>query len=291
MMRSRAAAVLTKLPSRTKSQLSLKLVPPEPTKEGSNLETKKRETQMKQGQWRSSNKGMLIDNPIWSSLMTTHAHLARGDSRARRYQEDINSLAGLVAPSRLAFDSLARLLERQERVVLFLDTASDLPDYMEIVYTTQLFQMICDCNDDWSNQAGYAAQNPDVKVIALGVDDTPAIAALGEVMTPMRLRPGASEIGNFIGVRDRGQLIAMAGERLRFPGYTEISGVCTHPEFEGRGLAAMLVTQMVKRIHRRGDTACLHVTADNPRAVKLYRRLKFKLRRSFQLVVLRLTGD
>ena len=93
-------------------------------------------------------------------------------------------------------------------------------------------------------------------------------------------------LGNFWGVRENGKLIAMAGERFKHPGYTEISGVCTHPDHLGRGLAHALCVEVAERILARGETPYLHVFSSNIRAIKVYENLGFRIRRKVNAVIL-----
>jgi predicted GNAT family acetyltransferase len=79
----------------------------------------------------------------------------------------------------------------------------------------------------------------------------------------------------------------MAGERLKVPGYTEVSAVCTHPDHTGHGYARILMTEAMRRICERGETPFLHVREDNVRAIELYNRLGFKQRVQSHLAVLR----
>ena len=97
-------------------------------------------------------------------------------------------------------------------------------------------------------------------------------------------------MGPFLGVRIDGRLAAMAGERMRFPGYTEVSGVGTHPDFRGRGLARALSTAVVAAIEARGDKAFLHAWKTNRSAIGLYETLGFELRTEVNVSVLTRTG-
>jgi predicted GNAT family acetyltransferase len=94
-------------------------------------------------------------------------------------------------------------------------------------------------------------------------------------------------LGRFVGVRIGGRLVAMAGERLQGPGFTEVSGVCTHPDFRGRGLAGGLMRVVMGRILARGELPVLHVYTSNTGAVALYRTLGFAVRREVTMSVLR----
>jgi len=79
----------------------------------------------------------------------------------------------------------------------------------------------------------------------------------------------------------------MSGERLKVPGHTEVSAVCTHPEYTGKGYAGILMTEGMKRIRDRGETPFLHVRQDNVRAVEIYKRLGFRVRKVGHFAVLR----
>jgi predicted GNAT family acetyltransferase len=94
-------------------------------------------------------------------------------------------------------------------------------------------------------------------------------------------------MGTFIGIRIGGRLVAMAGERMRFPGYTEVSGVCTHPEFRGRGLARRLSAAVVSGIEARGEQAFLHAWKSNHSAISLYGGLGFEVRAEVNVAVLK----
>jgi predicted GNAT family acetyltransferase len=98
-------------------------------------------------------------------------------------------------------------------------------------------------------------------------------------------------MGTYLGIRKDGKLVAMAGERLKLPGYTEISAVCTHPEHLGHGYAGFLMTILAERIRERGETAILHVRAENMRAVQLYERLGFKRRLLSYFAVFRAVAE
>jgi predicted GNAT family acetyltransferase len=99
--------------------------------------------------------------------------------------------------------------------------------------------------------------------------------------------PRTHELGTYLGIRLQGKLVAMAGERLKVPGHTEVSAVCTHPEHTGKGYAAVLMAEVMRRIRKRGETPFLHVRADNERAIKIYKRLGFRERKLGHFAVLR----
>jgi predicted GNAT family acetyltransferase len=92
------------------------------------------------------------------------------------------------------------------------------------------------------------------------------------------LCPRIQKLGQFLGVREDGKLVAIGGLRLHIPGYREISTVATLPDHERRGYATAIMGGLIDRIHARGERPFLTVRTDNPRAVEIYRRLGFKER-------------
>jgi predicted GNAT family acetyltransferase len=123
----------------------------------------------------------------------------------------------------------------------------------------------------------------DPEVISLSDVDAKDMHDLVEKTKPGPFGKRTHEMGNYIGIRDRGRLIAMAGERMRFDGYVEISAVCVDDDWRGRGLAGRLVNLLCREIEQRGETPFLHVFSDNRSAIGLYERLGFELRRTFVL--------
>src|SRR6185437_12341711 len=101
-------------------------------------------------------------------------------------------------------------------------------------------------------------------------EDGPQMLKLAALTEPGPFFERTHQLGDFIGVKEDGRLIAMAGERMRPDAFTEISGVCTHPDFRGRGYAAALTMEVAARIRARGDTPFLHVYAANAAAIRLY---------------------
>jgi len=151
-----------------------------------------------------------------------------------------------------------------------------------------MLQMICEDKV----QVPLRGTNSSAQVTALGAADSPEMVDLAHLTRPGPFGPRTYELGDYLGIRNGdgnqpGRLVAMAGERLRVPGFTEISAVCTHPSHTGRGYAALLMTELIERIHGRSEQPFLHVRADNARAIELYRRLGFTQRVLWHYAVVR----
>ncbi len=119
----------------------------------------------------------------------------------------------------------------------------------------------------------------------LGERDVGDMLALVAEAQPGPFLPRTIEFGGYLGIRRHGQLVAMAGQRLRPPGYTEISAVATHPGHRRQGLAELLIRAVVASVLGRGEVPFLHASADNTGAIRLYERLGFTLRRQVSFMV------
>ena len=120
--------------------------------------------------------------------------------------------------------------------------------------------------------------NAHMAIERLGPDDAAEMRALAKLTEPGPFEARTHELGDFFGVRDQGRLVAMAGERMKPDGFTEVSGVCTHPDYRGRGYAGRLMSAVMAQIRDRGETPFLHAYATNTGAISLYRTLGFVLR-------------
>jgi predicted GNAT family acetyltransferase len=116
---------------------------------------------------------------------------------------------------------------------------------------------------------------------------SPEMLGLTALTKPGPFDKRTHELGRYVGIFREGKLVAMAGERLKVPGFTEVSAVCTHPEHAGRGYARVLMTEVMQGIWKRGEVPFLHVREDNAAAIKLYERLGFRKRVVRHLAVIR----
>jgi len=219
-----------------------------------------------------------LDNPIWYALTSSQANFAEASELARRFPPEITSLAGFLEATRESYDSLASLVPAGQDVALFLESAPVSPAGWTIIETTPMLQMV----HNGCEPLNYAGEAEELNAV-----DAPQMLALAELTKPGPFGKRTHELGTFLGIRRDKKLVAMVGERLRVPGYTEITAVCTHPEFSGRGYASALVAALVRRISARDEVPFLHVRSRNERAVALYEKLGFRARMTFCLTVLR----
>ncbi|MDG3006133.1 GNAT family N-acetyltransferase [Paludisphaera mucosa] len=227
-----------------------------------------------------------LDNPIWTSLTTGHAATARIHGSARRYPGDVSPLAGLLEPSEEAFRDLAHLVGPDEAVALFTTEPVRAPGDWRVVRARLIDQMV------WTEAAAAPATPAESSPPPLALDrpDVAEMTALAAATEPGPFLTRTIVMGRYYGIRSlEGRLAAMAGERLRPGRFTEISAVCTDPDFRGRGHARTLVAYLASQIRAAGGTPFLHVKSENG-AKSLYEKLGFRVRRAIQLTVIARRG-
>jgi ribosomal protein S18 acetylase RimI-like enzyme len=218
----------------------------------------------------------VLDNPIWAALTTDHRSLARSSGRARRYPADVSPFAALETPAAGDFSDLSALVGLEEGVGFCTVDPIEVSAGWQVLKTRPLEQMVC------ASLEHSAVFSP----LELGSADLPEMLALTAATEPGPFLPATIQVGRYFGIRAAdGRLVAMAGERLKAEPFTEISAVCTDPEFRGRGHAQALVTFLTGLIFSDGRIPFLHVKAENE-AKALYERLGFRVRRTMQLTVI-----
>ncbi len=212
----------------------------------------------------------VLDHPARAALTGPHAHFAEWRGRVVRYPVDVTPW--LALPDEPTADDWAdaAALAGPGGEVPLLGFQGQLPDGWEVTFRVEGVQYV---------DEGLAAA-PDPEAVRLGPADVPEILDLIARTRPGPFLPRTIELGTYLGIRRGGALVAMAGERLHPPGWTEISAVCTDPAVRGEGLATRLIHAVAHGIRERGETPFLHTGAGNTHAIRLYEALGFRLRRT-----------
>ena len=208
-----------------------------------------------------------LDRPVWSALTTRQAQHARGDaSRALRFDPEIGPFAVAAENMPENLNALGELVAPGGFLAVFEKNHVDAPPGFVTMAEIPLFQMVTDRIHPGPNMPG---------IVVLGEEDAPHMRELAGLTQPGPFFSRTHELGGFVGIRENGTLIAMAGERLTLPGFTELSAVCTHPDHRRKGLAAALMRVVGGNIATRGDAIFLHARVTNTGAIALYEKLGF----------------
>lgn len=219
-----------------------------------------------------------LDRPVWASL--THVpHLSEGSDLAKRFRRDVNLFASSADDRPVSLAALEDLVGQDESIFVLQVPAIRVPDGLVAMREAQGVQMLA-----------ARAIEPELDydtIVDLGDADAAEMLALAKLTEPGPFLSRTHTMGRFIGIRIKGKLAAMAGERMRFAGFTEVSAVCTHPDFRGRGLARRLSSVVAHRIQQRGEQPFLHAWTSNVAAIALYELLGFEHRTAVQVAVLK----
>jgi ribosomal protein S18 acetylase RimI-like enzyme len=221
----------------------------------------------------------VLDRPVWHSLIGVHAHLARRHGTAARYDPEVSPFAGTAADGDAAWADLRTVVGGGGSAFL-PGSPFPVPDDVRVPFRVRVFQMVA---PEWRPE-------PDPEAIELAAGDAVEMHDLASRTKPGPFELRTRELGRYVGYRVDGRLVAMAGERFHPPGYTEVSAVCTDPEFRGRGYAVRAMSTIASAIVARGEIPFLHVAIDNP-AVSLYERLGFVTRLEYEVAAVVIPGS
>ncbi|QHY99623.1 Mycothiol acetyltransferase [Streptomyces sp. S4.7] len=210
-----------------------------------------------------------LDNPVLAALTGPHAHFAERRGRVLGYRPEVSTWLALPEePDAHDWADAAPLVGAGGTATL-AGTRVVPPDGWEITFEVDGVQLV----DESVDAVHYE------EAVVLGGADVPEMLDLVERTRPGPFRPRTIELGTYLGVRRDGELVAMAGERMHPPGWTEISAVCTAPEYRGQGLGGRLILAVAAGIKERGEVPFIQAAGDNENAVRLYEALGFRLRR------------
>ncbi|MFT3837402.1 MAG: GNAT family N-acetyltransferase [Myxococcaceae bacterium] len=209
-----------------------------------------------------------LDNPIWASLSTLHRPLALASGQALRYPPQVAPFLGIPGGEPIAAGELEPLVPQGDTALL-LGPAPSAPGGYQVEELGLLSQLICE------------APLPEVDgppIVELGEARRRDILELTALVYPHYFRPRTPELGRYFGLFEGERLAAMIGERFGAPGFREVSAVCTHPDFNGRGYARRLLAWLSNDNLKRGLTPFLHVSPKNSRAKEIYLQNGYRTR-------------
>ena len=220
----------------------------------------------------------ILDNPIWHALSTGNKQLAFGNDNAKYIKRDVGFFAGLHTNEEEKLKELHRLVPANETFYLFTPREINIPGDWQIQKNREILQMIYPLKE--------VIDNSKEEIVPLTDKYIPAMIELTSLTNPGPFLSRTIDYGNYEGIFNGEQLVAMAGQRLQPDPYIEVSAVCTHPAHTGRGYAARLIISQLNQIIERSGIPFLHVYPDNTSAIKLYYKLGFELRSKMMLYVI-----
>lgn len=211
----------------------------------------------------------VLDNPIWESLRSRHRDIAQVEGEVARYPAQIAPFMGVANSDVDTAQALPLLMEPGETTLL-LGTVPRVRQGYELRKLAMLAQMVCEQPVD---------EVPGPEIIELGEAHREDVLALTALVYPHYFRPHTMQLGRYFGIYQDGNLAAIIGERMGTHEWREVSAVCTHPDYLGRSYARRMLAMLGNDILSRGLTPYLHVAHENRRAVELYERGGYSLRR------------
>lgn len=218
-----------------------------------------------------------LDRPVWSALTSRQAHLALGDGCALRFDPAYGLFAAAADDSPESAGALGRLNTSPNGMGLVETDDMPVPPGAVVRSRAACVQMAAGSLNGGGRTVAFEP---------LGEADAAEMLALATLTVPGPFFDKTHRLGDFIGVKHDGRLVAMAGERMKPEGFTEVSGVCTHPDFRGRGYAGALMRVVTARILERGEQAFLHAYAAHAATIALYETLGFRVRTPITYTVL-----
>ena len=210
----------------------------------------------------------MLDNPLWYSLQTRHAHLASNNGSASRYPPDTAPFVAVAAATHEAEHDLNRLVQPSEQVAI-LNVFPELREGWRDVKQIEIYQYL------WPENREAL---PEPLAVKLTEADIPKMVQLTSMVYPHYFKPGTARLGDYFGFIENGELVAMGGIRMAMDGYQELSAICTHPDSRGKGYASRLSTHLIHHILSVGERPFLHTESDNAAAQHVYEKLGFELR-------------
>jgi ribosomal protein S18 acetylase RimI-like enzyme len=210
----------------------------------------------------------LLDNPVYNALCTGDAAFANGTDQVKFFNEEVSPFAGFADGYQNGFTELHQLLPAGRKILFASRDKISEPEGWKLAVKIEGLQFLFD--------PSQRVETPSIKPVPLDKSHAGEMVKLAALTKPGPFNSRTIEFGEYYGIFEKGRLASMTGQRLHVEKFTEISAVCTHPDFLGKGYAAALMQHQLKIICDNGEVPFLHVRADNERAIALYERLGFK---------------
>lgn len=211
-----------------------------------------------------------LDNPFFAALAGIHRDIALRRGDVVRYPADVAPFLGVAHAGVEVGDAFDALVPVGDEALLLGVAPARMPRGWTLEPFADLAQMV-------RGEPLEDVDGPDI--LELGERHRGDVLALTALVYPHYFRPRTMQLGRYFGIYEGGRLAAMIGERLGTPAAREMSAICTHPDFLGRGHARRLTAFLVNDTLAQGRLPFLHVSHANTRAKQLYERSGWRMRR------------
>ena len=225
----------------------------------------------------------VLYNPVYNALLSGDAHLGLGHGKVRWFDAEVSPFAGFPEGYDKGFDELYDLLPRGRKILYATPQQIKEPKGWQVSAEINGLQFVY--------TGGLKTGGDALNIVPLQMENVQEMVQLATLTKPGPFNTRTIEFGHYFGIFENGKLVAMAGQRLHVENYAEISAVCTHPDYLGKGFAAALMQQQLRLIQSQGQFPFLHVRADNSRAIALYERLHFKVSREMNFYFMKREGE
>lgn len=221
----------------------------------------------------------LLHNPVYNALLSGDASLSYGSANVKFFDKEVSPFAGFDDNYEGGFAELYELLPSGRKILYAKPTEINIPEGWALLAHVPGLQFVLN---------NYTPQGQDKsQIVPLTQENVEEMIALIALTKPGPFDKRTIEFGSYHGIFKDGQLAAMTGQRLHVFDFTEVSAVCTHPDYLGRGFAASLLHHQIALILEMGQTPFLHVRSDNVRAIELYKRIGFAISRQMHFYFLK----
>lgn len=221
----------------------------------------------------------VLDNPAWNALNSGNASLALGTETVKFFRKEVSPFVGFSKNTSANFQDFYNLATKGSTFGFISTEEIVIPEPWELVLTLKCLQMIC--------EGPISPPDSNIELKELTEEHIPKMVALTKLTNPGPFAERTINFGHYRGIFDDERLVAMAGQRMHVFNYAEVSAVCTHPGYLGRGYAKALLQYQVNRIFAAGEIPFLHVRNDNYRAIEVYKSLGFVTRREINFYIIK----
>ncbi len=222
---------------------------------------------------------MVLDNPIWHALNNRDIDKNIGFADFSFFDIEIAPFIGMQTWNKKNQKKLLANISSDRSWFLLIADEVNFIEELEIVFTIPLYQFICPKLGD------TPTSKKNIEIVALTEKNIDEMIALTDLTKPGPFRKRTIEFGNYHGIFEDGKLVAMGGERLHVDGFTEVSAICTHPDYRGFGYGAMITHFLSESVIKNGQIPFLHARVDNVNAINVYKKLGFEIRKKVQFYI------